>query len=189
MYSISRLLVWLARTRHCRGFGVQSPSDYSFIRYVVNEHYPYYAYSDIEREMPSLDDRTRKLGCLYFRIANFLQPSVVVDHAPSTPAYSRYMQAGCRKAVISDDIHNADHIDLLRMTLSGDYAKTVDEAMGKATGSSVFVLEGIKRDRGTKAFWRKVRKDGRVGVTFDLYYAGVLFFDTSRYKQNYIVNF
>lgn len=30
--------------------------------------------------------------------------------------------------------------------------------------------------------------DSRTGVTFDLYYCGILFFD-KRIKQNYIVNF
>ena len=43
------MAVWLSRINHCRGFGVQSPSAYAFIRYVVNEHYPYYAYEDLRK--------------------------------------------------------------------------------------------------------------------------------------------
>ena len=45
-YYLSTWWRWLCRCKYCRGFGVQSPSAYSFIRYVINEHYPYYAYSE-----------------------------------------------------------------------------------------------------------------------------------------------
>ena len=44
---MNRWLVWLSRIHHCRGFGIQSPTDYAFVRYVVNEHWPYYAYDQL----------------------------------------------------------------------------------------------------------------------------------------------
>jgi len=34
-----------------------------------------------------------------------------------------------------------------------------------------------------------VTQDKRTGVTFDLYYCGIVFFNKKRFKQNYIVNF
>ena len=39
-----RILTWIRRIRHCRGFGIQSPTDYRFVRNVINENYPYHAY-------------------------------------------------------------------------------------------------------------------------------------------------
>ena len=65
--------VWLSRIGNCRGFGVQSPSAYSFIRYVINEHYPYYSYSDLRVLFPNLLWKQRKLFELYFRLSNFAQ--------------------------------------------------------------------------------------------------------------------
>ena len=59
--------VWLRRISHCRGFGIQSPTDYRFVRYVVNEHWPYYAYESLGQNDDWL---RRKLGLLYFRLAN-----------------------------------------------------------------------------------------------------------------------
>jgi hypothetical protein len=34
-----------------------------------------------------------------------------------------------------------------------------------------------------------VERDVRTGVTFDLYYCGIVFFDKKRHKMNYKVNF
>ncbi len=53
---------WLRRCGYCRGFGVQSPSAYSFIRYVINEHYPYYAYQELQEQFPQLNRREHKVG-------------------------------------------------------------------------------------------------------------------------------
>lgn len=191
-YCINRLFVWLMRARHCRGFGVQSPYDYSFIRYVINEHYSYYAYSYLRKEFPDIDGKTRKLCQLYFRIANFLQPGTVVDYSPDVPVSSRYVSAGCRKALIATDMDVEGRIDMFIISAERncDFCRTVlDKAMDRAGTGSVFVVEGIKSGKRAKALWRDIINDERTGVTFDLYYAGIVFFDRSRYKQNYIVNF
>ena len=65
--------VWLSRINHCRGFGVQSPSAYAFIRYVVNEHYPYYAYEDLRKQHADVSGVRLKLCRLYLRLANYAQ--------------------------------------------------------------------------------------------------------------------
>lgn len=188
MYSIKRLLVWILRIRHCRGFGVQSPSDYSFIRYVINEHYPYYAYSDLDRAFPFQDRKTRKIGRLCFRLANFLQPDVIVN-SPSSPVLPEYLTAGCRKAFIVDGVADLTRIDLLIFGLSDGSEDLFAEAVRKADSKSVFVMDGIRRNREGKDFWKRVRADDRVGITFDLFDVGIVFFDRKRYKQNYLVNF
>ena len=33
MNLLTRLFVWLSRLHHCRGFGIQSPTDYWLVRY------------------------------------------------------------------------------------------------------------------------------------------------------------
>ena len=87
-----RWLVWLSRIHCCRGFGIQSPTDYAFVRYVVNEHWPYYAY-DVLRE----DDWLReKLGRLYMRLANWRQPTVILSDD-----YLQWFHAGCHQTTCS----------------------------------------------------------------------------------------
>ena len=94
IHSISR---WLLRCRYSRGFGIQSPSAYSFVRYVVNEHDPYYAYEQLDEEMKDRSKTFRKLGRLFFRLANYWQPQYVVmgdyDFAP-------YVYAGCQNTLV-----------------------------------------------------------------------------------------
>ena len=74
MQRFRHFFVWLKRIGHCRGFGIQSPTDYWLVRYVINEHWPYYQYETLGTDDDWL---TQKIGRLYFRIANWLQPKVI----------------------------------------------------------------------------------------------------------------
>ena len=96
MNQLRRWLIWLSRIHRCRGFGIQSPTDYAFVRYVVNEHWPYYAYDSLPDD-PWL---TSKLGKLYFRLANWRQPTVML-----ADRYQSYWQAGCRKICFMNAIN------------------------------------------------------------------------------------
>ena len=95
MTGLHQAWIWLSRIGHCRGFGIQSPTDYRFVRYVVNEHWPYYAYAQLGKD----EDRLRrKLGRLCFRLANHLQPKAVAD---LTELYAEYLAAGCKRADVT----------------------------------------------------------------------------------------
>jgi hypothetical protein len=54
---------------------------------------------------------------------------------------------------------------------------------------SMLVFESINENKETKQFWRELVDDSRTGVTFDLYYCGIIFFDKKRYKEKYVINF
>ena len=59
----------------------------------------------------------------------------------------------------------------------------------RTTPKSVFVVHGICYSKEMKALWKKLQADERVGITFDLYDVGLLFFDKTKIKQQYIINF
>lgn len=172
MQRFRHVFVWLKRIGHCRGFGIQSPTDYWLVRYVINEHWPYYQYEKLGNEDEWL---TRKLGFLYFRIANWRQPHVI-----QSDGFHQYLQAGCQNAQFGDST------ELIRLTLEGDYRSRLATIYNKVEESTVLIVEAIKKNR---AFWREIVNDERTGVTFDLYYCGIVMFDKKRHKQNYIVNF
>ena len=175
MQRIKHILVWLSRMNHGRGFGIQSPTDYWFVRYIINEHWPYYQYETVGQDDDWL---TRKLGYLYFRIANWLQPNIIVSDG-----YQDYLQAGCKTAKFND---HSDKIDLVHLKFVGDYKHRVANIYNKVDAKSVMIIEDIRQDM---AFWREVTNDEHTGITYDLFYCGIVMFDIDRHKMNYIINF
>lgn len=186
--SFHRLFIWLCRIRDCRGFGVQSPSAYEFIRYVVSEHYPYYAYDDMKALYPKMDSIRRHLYEFYFRLSNYMQSAYWFTNAPLTPELTDYIKAGCHKTVLTNVVQNMDAKNVT-LIVSGDGAGHLAEyAVSNATEQSVLVIESIYRIKEMKNIWHRVCKDDRVSIVFDLYYCGVVFFD-NRPKQLYKINF
>ena len=172
MNQLKRCFVWLSRIHRCRGFGIQSPTDYSFVRYVVNEHWPYYAYEQFKGD----DWLTRKLGCLYFRLANFVQPqTMLVDR------YQRYWHAGCNTTVFAPIINK---VELARIDIND--VEGCECLIDRCTQCSIVVIEGLWRNW---RYWHQIEKDERTSITFDLYYCGIVFFDKKRFKHNYKINF
>ena len=166
------ILVYLKRIAYCRGFGIQSPTDYWFVRYVINEHWSYYQYQSLGENDDWL---TRKLGRLYFRIANWIQPQIIEANS-----YQEYFHAGCQHARFGESS------ELLFIDLDGDCRQSPSYIYNKVNDQSVLRVGGIRKDR---AFWNELRNDERARVTFDLYYCGIVLFDKKRHKQNYIINF
>lgn len=201
MYGIRRMMVWASRCRHCRGFGVQSPWAYGFIRYVVNEHYPYYAYKRMREEFSCLQPMERKLCELYFRMANFLQPQCVVDMGTPTAAFRGYVNAGCKGARIVgigvaggssaqvEKVSGLPLVDFARVLPVDGGPECYDSLAAKVGGHSMVVVEGIHSSPLGRKLWAEILNDGRTSVTFDLYYCGIVTYDKKRYRQNYIVNF
>lgn len=142
------------------------------VRYVINEHWPYYQYETLGRNDDWL---TRKMGRLCFRLANWLQPSVVESND-----YRDYLQAGCQKTTFGDSS------ELVVMPLENDSLDRLSYIYNKVSPQSVLVVTGISK---AKKLWRQIVDDERTGITFDLYYCGIVMFDKKRSKKNYIINF
>ena len=172
MNQLKAWLVWLSRIHRCRGFGIQSPTDYSFVRYVINEHWPYYAYEQLH----SNDWLVQKLGHLYFRLSNWRQPKLML-----VDEFQQYWQAGCNKTVFSTNISK---VELARVTIEDN--DKWEELLTKCDQNSVIVVEGIWRDWNR---WQMIESDARTSITYNLFYCGIVLFDKTRYKHNYIINF
>jgi hypothetical protein len=94
-----------------------------------------------------------------------------------------YLRLGCQSAVINE---NSSMIDLVHLKLEGDYRSRVTNILNKVNAQSVMIIENIRND---VAFWQEVACDERTGITYDLYYCGIVMFDKNRHKMNYIINF
>lgn len=190
-YRVKWIWNWIHRMGYSRGFGVQSPSAYSFIRYVLTEHYPYYAYDELKMRFKSFDHATKKKGRLYFRLANYAQASHWFDYHSAEQPYAAYVHEGCRKTVFQaidgKTIPNAFRI--ARLSMTEDYQAVYEALCKVATDDSILILEGINDDKDTKAFWKRVQERQKATRTYDLFLCGIIVFDTSKHKHHYIVNF
>lgn len=193
-YKVLRYLHWLRRIKYCRGFGVQSPSAYRFIRYVINEHYPYYAYDELRKELPRLDSLTRKRMELYFRVANFRQASLWLDFCDCNDVIATYVGRGChatqvRRITDLQQITADDRIEVLRICPTAGCEALLEAALQKTDDHTLFIIEDIGYNDTAKRMWQKLIESDLTSVSYDLYYLGIAFFDRKRYKANYVVNF
>ena len=195
-YWIKTWWIWLKRAGKTRGFGVQSPSAYSFIRYVINEHYPYYAYAELKDRLDMLSRLEHKLGRLLFRLANFWQPDV---RYTDETQYLPYMYAGCHRSDVkslSEFVHplssslSRNEKNMVVVDLKNVSVKEVKNAILPVCGEqTLLVCLGLHTLPGSYQGWKELRESPLVGITYDLYYAGIVFFDKSKFKQHYDVNF
>jgi len=174
MSPLPRFLVWLSRIHKCQGFGIQSPTDFDFVRTVVNEHSAYYAYDELQSD----NWMRRKLGKLYFRVANWRQPTTILTHN-----YQPWFQAGCRSAHIVSDLGD-EALQLAHIEI--EQHQQLEQLYAHCNQQSVIIVESIWHDWQA---WHAIEHDTRTGTTFDLYYCGIVFCDTQRYKHNYRINF
>lgn len=190
MNMLKRYIVWLRRMSHSRGFGVQSPSAYRFIRYVLCEHYPYYGYDELRHEHPSLPWLVRKRMELYFRIANYRQASRLLSNGTDTQLLASYVARGCRRTRIVADVETPDDtVEIARVCAVEGCEAYVDHLLKHTDSHTILIVEDIADNPTARRIWQRLLDSPKVSVSYDLYWAGVAFFDTERFKTCYIVNF
>ena len=185
LYTIKRIASLICRIPRSRGFGVQSPSASRFIRYVLNERYPYYAYEELCQRFPQLDEGQRRWCELLFRLANYAQAEVWWELSPCSDAEKAYITAGCHKTQLTT---NCPHPGVIRMQADGQATENYKLCVERASATTLLVVGGIHRNRRAFRLWRKMTTDSRTSVSFDLFDCGILFFD-NRTKQHYKVNY
>lgn len=193
-YWFKRSMVFMRRFTHSRGFGIQSPSAYRFDREVINDHYPYEAYADLKHAFPHEGRLTLKLARLYFRVAHATQARQWALCTHRNDVYRAYIEAGCRTAIFvdGDEVGEVDKIaasDVLVTTMEDDRWPMCEAFVSSAHERSMLIIEGIYASKRAKMRWKELVNDERTGLAFDLYDCGIIFFDHTKSKQVYIINF
>ena len=191
MFYIKRFFIWLARCRYSRGFGIQSPNDYYFVMNVINEHAPFYAYSDLKQCFPHVYRRKRRMAELLLRLANWLQPEKVALLSNVDPIYVEYIKAGCNKAIVSANWKSNEtkmfviDRDAVNRSVAIDSAyPSIDSIL--STDETVIVITDIY---GTnKSLWNEFLERGTSIIIFDLYHIGIILCKKNRYKIKYNLN-
>ena len=204
LYYLKRPFIWLSRFRYRCGYGVHSPFAFSLITDVIYEKMPYYAYDLLKVEQKKRiktqgwEKGIPRINRLLFRLVNKVQPATVIEVGQPSTA-SLYLQSAKPSASylfasdLSELFLDADTpVDFLYMN-NYQNPELMEEVFHicaqRVTLKSVFVVQGICYSKKMKTLWNQLKEDERVGVTFDLYDLGLLFFDKTKIKQHYIVNF
>ena len=155
------LYVFLSRIGHCRGFGIQSPSDFAFVNDVIYERLPYYAYQHLQGN---------KTDRAMLRISNYAQPRHYVIAEGTPTQRSTHLQAGCRLATTGQTLY---YNTLPPRFLNGD---------------CIIITDIYHTGRQQWHALTDMRQHHHL-VMFDMYYFGVAFVNTKRYSELHKVNF
>ena len=203
---LKRPLIWLSRICHRCGYGVHSPFAFELITCLIYEKTPYYAYEQLKaEEKKQRRNHAKGWKCeplkvkrLLFRLVNRVQPETIVD-AGVPSSSSLYLQSGKVGAnyVFASDLselflESDMPVDFLYLHNAKNLAFTEEVfriCAARTTQKSVFVIGEIHVSKAMRELWKKMQSDEKVGITFDLYDVGILFFHKTKIKQHYIVNF
>ena len=86
-------------------------------------------------------------------------------------------------------VANVGEGSMLRVPLIENYRSIIDKSLEHLPSSSILIIENIKRDKEAAAYWQELVADPRTGISFDLYYCGLIFLNRDMVKQSYVVNF
>lgn len=198
-YYIKTCCVWLMRIGYCRGFGIQSPTAYSFACNVINDQRYYAAYGQLRRQMCHKGRAFHKLGRLLYRISLFQQPDVaIVDDAD----WAAYVRSGCERCTVS--VYDAGREEnkkicrlraaegkrlwMLDASLMAEDAQR-ERVLDVCSDGDILVVYDIEKSNNSRRLWAQLVADRRTVVCFDLYYCGIVFFDKTKSKQLFHVNY
>lgn len=165
---MNSLIVFLRRIRHCAGFGVQSPTDFAFVREVIYERLPYYAYEDIASSYPQCKGWRAWQARLLLRVSNFAQADKMAycgGNVPETDAFA--IGKGCSRTGIIP----CSSIEKLQTYIN--------------EGNGWIVIPDIHNTNNS--YFEYLKKQEHI-IIYDLYYLAVAFIDRKRYSEVHIIN-
>ncbi|SFG57985.1 hypothetical protein [Prevotella sp. KH2C16] len=183
----------LLRAPRSRGFGVQSPFAYRFIREVVRGTVSEENGLRLRRLYPQGEKKWFRQAALYERLSRYQGPCQWGICPFQGEIYEDAVLMGCPKATVVDCIHGYElelvaQSKVVVMDLEENWWRVYEAFADHAAANSVLVVEDIHYSRETLKAWRKIIADSRSGVSFDLYDCGIVFFDRKKYKRSYRVS-
>lgn len=206
---IGRLLRWVMRFRHRRGYGIHSPFAFRFVTGVIYERGRYYAYDALREIYNAAPHRygLRWKDCqLLFRLANFQHPATCLLRgfkADSLP--TDMVRAACPHCRVltdneaqpngsqsnrsrtfpgSDDTPQADLI----ITSDGWESTPSLQLLSRLREGGMLIVQNIRSARQRQA-WQALTEQPQAQVCFDLHDFGIVCFRPQLQRQRYVINY
>lgn len=193
-YSIQRRIIWLQRIKYVQGFGIQSPSAFSFVREVINNHTHYQVYNLIDSKLDGHGHLEKKKARLLYRIiraSNVRNIFIAQNLFPVFSAFINEANSNCEIHLLDDTLElgkNSTALPTLYVLSSTTRPSLLGHFLDTITPNDILIVDDIRDNTFGALLWKTVVSHHRVSFSYDLYYLGIAFFD-SRPKQNYIINF
>ncbi|MCM1311475.1 MAG: hypothetical protein NC206_01140 [Bacteroides sp.] len=210
-----RLVTWMPRAVHRKGFGVQSPWAYELVRDVFFERMPYYAFERLRRQAGRVDGSGmwRRHNERLFRIANYMRPSSIVDvndgclagilylssphsHIPCT-LVSNSEKTSFLEEMFRGNVCSGNHLSVLQSLFSDGGHIGLLRIGDTDDAGSIYDWAAAHADNHSvvilenlpenAGLWKRIVADERAVITFDFYRWGMIVFDRKRVKQNYLL--
>ena len=194
--------IWLLRFPHRCGYGVHSPYAFEFITGVIYEKGAYYAYWELDRQLPwyartphwlpwpfrTACLRPQRILHLLFRLANFSEAREVLAIRMEELPYT-YMRAALPNARWHTEMEEGGTYGLVY--IGGKDEKTRGKSSPKVEAQAIpsAPLVIIDRLRCHKALFDELKADKETTLTFDLYDVGIVMRGLPLNRMDYIVNF
>ncbi len=187
---VKRIFIWFKRFRKRKGYGVHSPFAFNFITQVIYEKGVYYNYS-LLNQLPHSKVESDKVIKLLFRLVNFISPHTILYKHRGDDISDIFRWAKSDVHILGN-VKNSCKLDFVYLEMSYDNKELeniLTEIIPIMHKDSILIIYGIGFNKERMEFWSKVISHPNSGISFDLYDLGILFFDHSKNKQDYIVNF
>lgn len=221
VYWTGHLFNKVLRISRSKGFGVQSPFAFRFVREVLNRRCSLPKLTHEDNHLLKLNGVSKQFLGLTVRLLRFQKPETVWTLGKDAQRFSIVQQTGfldnffVLKEVPSDislDIPMKSYIVKSKENFSTDEvespfdgslskydfatvpAEQLDEHLTEylithSKTSSMLFLTNIHVTKVALKNWQRLVKDDRTVITFDLYNHGIVFFDHTKSKQNFKVNY
>ncbi len=200
---IYRRWIWLRRFRYRCGYGVHSPFAFDFLTGVVYERGEYYAYRELEagRRLSFFRRGSHELKCrrFLFRLANYVHPVTIRLYGGLSRGETEYLTKGCSSAAVVKGGRNERAADACGTVPIGKELLVAGRDMNPeewckvalrlSVDGSVGLFPDIRVSEDAFHAWEKVKRLPQATVSFDLYDYGIVFYDRSKQRQDYMVNF
>ena len=212
---IGRMLRWVVRFRHRRGYGIHSPFAFGLVTGVVYERGRYYAYdalSEIYKAAPHRYGLRWKDCQLLFRLANFQHPATCLllgFKADSLPA--DMVRAACPHCHVrlgnqtlsnsnnpSADLTNGsrtfpgsdDNTPLADLIITADgWESTPSAQLLSALREGGMLIVQHTGSRCQRQAWQALTEQPQAQVCFDLHDFGIVCFRPELQRQQYVINY
>lgn len=168
---------WLKGMGHLRGFGIQSPTDFNFVTKVVDDKNHYPEYDRVEGK----DIKTQEL---LLRIIRHFQPRRITIHDHLAENISKLVRLTGNNMETGSRQPYGDMV-----FLSPDDQSVISDVLENSPSHATLVVLDLIKGKDNYLRWKKMIRNERVSVSFELWKLGVIILDKKYCDNHYIINF